>query len=350
MNVGQPRIAMVSGEPGQLLTALHSLPSRPLVRAFADLFADGEAILHFQPRVLIHAQGEPGEAEIGALRLLRSLQPALSVVLVVAREREAVLKPMARQLGAALLLQPFAPEDVAEALGLVTHPLAAEAMEVLVEFARAISDEVNNPLLFVAGHLQLIQQGGGEGKVTDMQGRLRAMDSSLQRIHAAMEKVRTFTRAVCALGQGQRLGLAALLTEATRTVRARVGCEVALFLDPTATDAALRGDPELLGAALEHLLRCAIEIARQEPLRGLTARVEGDRVILHLELLAPAIADWQLPPTFEPHRLGRVLRNTSLGLGLLLVQTIVHAHGGEALARRRADRTVLLEIALPVAS
>ena len=76
----------------------------------------------------------------------------------------------------------------------------------------------------------------------------------------------------------------------------------------------------------------------------------GDGARIRIEAGGLRLGDWQLPKAFDPYSLQRVLRGTPHGLSLFLAQTVVHAHGGAATARRRPDGTVLLDLLLPRAA
>ena len=98
--------------------------------------------------------------------------------------------------------------------------------------------------------------------------------------------------------------------------------------------ALLRGFEPDLQSALEELMRVGVDFAGIGC--GAEIRLEAleDALSLSLILNGPGLGDWQLPRTFEPYYLNRVLRGSPHGLSLFLVRTVVHAHGGQALAQR----------------
>ena len=70
-------------------------------------------------------------------------------------------------------------------------------------------------------------------------------------------------------------------------------------------------------------------------------------VRLRLQITGAGLEDWRLPRTFEPYYLNRLLRGSSQGLSLFLVQTAVHGHRGQATARRLPDASLALDLSLP---
>ena len=110
------RIAVVGPVDDRLVGDLRRLPLRPEVQQCKSLTSDSEALARFQPDLLAIAMPpDPGE-ETGALRLLRQLWPVLGVLLVVSAEGEVAATPLARRLGARLLVHPDTPGHLAAAL------------------------------------------------------------------------------------------------------------------------------------------------------------------------------------------------------------------------------------------
>jgi hypothetical protein len=75
----------------------------------------------------------------------------------------------------------------------------------------------------------------------------------------------------------------------------------------------------------------------------------GATVRVRLLVDAGRLMAWQLPRTFEPYYLSRILQGTPHGLSLFLIQLIAHRHGGRALARWAERGELGLELELPAA-
>ncbi|WNG40957.1 PAS domain S-box protein [Archangium violaceum] len=79
---------------------------------------------------------------------------------------------------------------------------------------------------------------------------------------------------------------------------------------------------------------------------------EGDPVVLHIQNHGPPIPTGLLPHLFDPFRRGRGLehgerRSEGLGLGLYIVQEIVHAHGGSIDVTSNAEEGTTFTVHLP---
>jgi hypothetical protein len=110
----------------------------------------------------------------------------------------------------------------------------------------------------------------------------------------------------------------------------------------------IRGGHLGLDESLEVLTRVAAELHSVGcQVHFQLARLEG-ALRLRMALRGPGLEDWRLPRTFEPYYLNRLLRGSSQGLSLFVVQTAVHAHGGQATARRLPDGSLAVDLLLPL--
>lgn len=338
------RIAIVSTNATDLLAVVDALASRPRTQVFDDLFSAAADVLRLRPDLLFLQQDDLTAADTAAVRLLRSLQPDLSVVLVCPRAREATLASRARDVGIGLLTEPFTVAEVAGLTAAVSERRAHDSLASMHDFARGVADEINNPLLAVSGHLQLLAQHLADDP--DRRRQVESMRQGLRRIEASVDKLTLLSRAANGARRSDAVDLTALLRDIAAT--AADGPRL-LSVPPTVT---VRGDAGLLRAALTSLcdvgraLASAAAVAELELLPPSTQPVAVVRMALAGELLA----DWRLPRTFEPYYLNRILRGTAHGLDLFLVQAITEGHGGKALARRDAGQRVLLELHLPAAT
>jgi signal transduction histidine kinase len=339
------RIAVVGPVDERLLGDLRRLPLQPEVRACTSLVTDSEALARFQPDLLVIAlPAEPAE-EIGALRLLRQLWPALGAMLVVSPEQELAMAALAQRSGARLLVHPCSPGSLAgaveQALGGGDRPHA----DAFLDLVRGLADEINNPLQFVAGHLQLLRASFANAPERERRDAVHAALRGIERVHGSLERLRLLTEA----GNGPRQSTAVDLTHAMRSALAERRPDetpqavIAVPVGPHTVS----GDVEHLTEAVRALRAFADDLARAgaEVQLDLTALPDAQR--LRLVARGGLLANWRLPRTFEPYYPSRALRGQSLGLGLFLAQTVVLGHRGQAQARRLADGALQLDFVLP---
>ena len=355
------RIGIAGLEDQSLLDELSTLPSRPEHQTFPDLFGEADAIVHADLDVLV--LGAPADStELGgALRVLRSLAPGLGLIVAASDEREVELLPICRRSQARWLRLPLHKGALAAALEQALVHSDRPSEEVFLDLARGFADEVNNPLMFLSGHLQLLQVQLGDSD-PDVIEQVRAAMEGTTRIQRSVERIRLVSRA--ALGPRSRedidldLVLNQALTDAAKAVQngdVRDGLTSAeaasngptVVREPTAGPFRISGERQVLEQALTLFAQVGCELHRffGEVHFELT-RVDA---AIRLRLLAagPAVADWRLPRSFEPYYLNRLLNGTAHGLSLFLLQTAVHAHGGQATARRMPSGALALDVQLP---
>src|SRR5690606_32940363 len=106
-------------------------------------------------------------------------------------------------------------------------------------------------------------------------------------------------------------------------------------------------DRRLLREALRHLVGTAPALASRAEHAALRLERRAGEIGIGLELRGAPREGWRLPRAFEPYYIAGAMRGSSFGLGLFIVQRIVHAPGGGAVALRRLVGTVVFDLALP---
>ncbi len=119
------------------------------------------------------------------------------------------------------------------------------------------------------------------------------------------------------------------------------------LLVETPDEALVRGDEDLLAAALEHLLDNAFAYAPAGTPIRISAQASGDSVVLSVEDEGPGLASAELERVFEPFVRGTAAGTSDgSGLGLALVRRIAQAHGG-AVRAVAAGAGTRFELVLP---
>ncbi|MEY4674682.1 MAG: hypothetical protein RL148_2466 [Planctomycetota bacterium] len=336
------RIALLGDDLADLATELRSLPSGPTVREFRGLFEEAGALGEFQPDA-VFASGACCDAEgLGALRMLRAQHPDLGVCLTGHAASEPVLEPMARRLGGRILTKPWLPGQPAAVLRHLLCGSDRPAEEVFQDLARGVADEVNNPLLVASGHLQLLE-ALVDPKDASLRPTLSALREGMDRIRAAVERLRLVNRAASAPQQRRALDLHALAVAAAN--EAAPGMPV--LREPDATAVPVLLDEDVARPALVALASLCREFRDSgASVHWVVSRFPGS-ARLRVRLAGTAFAHWRLPATFEPWFAARALRGTAHGLALPVVQALTLSHGGEALARRTPDQAVAIDFLLP---
>lgn len=337
------RIAVVGPADERLASDIRQLPLRPEVRVARALVADSEGLLRFQPDVLVIAFGpEPGE-EIGALRLLRQMWPALGVVVATSAPHEIEHAPLAQRLHAQLLVYPESTGQLAAILEQAWLGSDRPRADTFVDLARGIADEINNPLMFVSGHLQLLR-ASLQGPERDRRDQVAAALAGLGRIEASVERLRALSEAASGPRTRADVDLAALLADAAATPPRSA---TTAHVPPPTGGHVVRGDAAQLQAVVRTLVHFADELAAAGAATELLLESTGEARRLRILARGTPVAAWQLPQSFEPYYPSRALRGQCAGLGLFHAQTVVLGHRGQAIARRLPDGALQLDFVLP---
>lgn len=343
------RIGLCSRDATPLQTDLRALPGRPEVEAYDSIFSAAQKLLAFQPDALFVrvSVDMPLEELAGAVRLLRSALPQCAVVLLAARDREIALSPLCARVGAHFLAEPYAPAELLAAFDHALRAVERPRAEVFLDLVHGIADEINNPLMFLMGHLQLLQLQLDPTRDRDHLEQIAAALGGAQRIHETVERMRRIEAAAAGPRRADAVDVWSVL-HALTTEPAGGATSVAIVREPADASFAVLGDAEILRPALSGL----VDLAREFKQHGTeahfaVARMDG-AVRVRLALRGKDVADWSLPRTYEPYYLARALRGSPHGLALFHVQAAAHGHRGRATARLLPDATVAIDMELPL--
>lgn len=338
------RIAVVGKVDERLLGDLRQLPLAPEVQPMSSLIADTEALMRFQPEVLLVQLGPNRDEDVGAIKLLQRLWPTLRTALICTPADEVTTGPVAARVSAKLLVYPEAPGQLAAVLEQLMQDSDRPRPELFVGLAHGLADEINNPLLFVSGHLQLLRAQLAEHQLRDHRDQVDAALAGLQRIQTSVDRLRLLSQAADGPRASDKVDIAELVSAA---VAARSPDQPTATIDMAAEPVVARGDREQLDLAVQAIVAFADEVAALTGACHLSLTSSGKAVRMQVSATGPSLAAWQLPNTFEPFYPQRVVRGRSHGLGLFLAQTIVLGHRGQATVRRRQDGTLQFDFVLP---
>ena len=339
------RIAIANGRDPPLAGELAALPMATAIATFGSLFADTEALVAHAPDLLFVGDDAAADgAELsGAIRLLQALRPDLAVVIVAEATREVALHDVCTRTGARLLRTPL---QAGELSSVVDHALAGgnrPREEVFLDLARGFADEINNPLLFLMGHLQLLQL---QCETEELRQQLATAMSGAARIQSTVERVRLLAQAASGPRQIDLVDLRAELQ--TGIAQHFTAAPPPVLCEPDSASFTIRGDRELLRPAIDLLLRVAAELQGLGTAAHCVLTRFERAVRLRLQLVGPGLESWRLPRTFEPYYLNHLLRGSSHGLALFVVQAAVHGHRGLCTARRLPGDALAIDLSLRV--
>jgi len=338
------RIAVIGDVDEHLVGELRALPLGPEVRSLTSIVGDTEALMRFQPDVLLARLGEDPSEDVGAVKLLRRLWPALAVGVLADAQREVQLAPVAKRMSAELIDYPSANGQLAAAVEQLLQGGDRPRPELFVDLAHGLADEINNPLMFVSGHLQLLLAQLESSGDDDRGGQVQAALQGLTKIQAAVDRLRLLSEAADGPRRRVRVDLAGLIAGA---VAARTPDAPNASVEMPPGEQVVEGDREQLSLAVTAIVEFADEVAAIAAQSHLVLSADATALRVRLVIRGQGLATWRLPNTFEPFYPQRLIRGQSHGLGLFLAQTVVHGHHGQATARRLPDGSLQLDFLLP---
>ena len=338
------RIAVVGSIDEKLIGELRKLPLQPEVRPVASLLDDTEVLMRFQPELLLVQFDTSPDEDIGAVRLLQRLWPTIRVGIISTTADEIASGSIASRLSAQLIVYPNTPGHLAAVLEQMLHGGDRPRPEHFVDLAHGMADEINNPLLFVSGHLQLLRASMNNPTETRRRDQIDAAMKGLKRIEAAVDRLRFLSQSADGPRQTEAVDLANLLADSVS--QRHHDSEAASVTIPPGPQM-VQGDREQLGLAIAAVVEFADELAQAVDECHLQLSATNCAQRLRVTARGKGLATWQLPKTFEPFYPQRLLRGQSHGLGLLLAQTVVQGHGGQATVCRLRDGALQLDFLLP---
>jgi PAS domain S-box-containing protein len=205
------------------------------------------------------------------------------------------------------------------------------------EFLATLAHELRNPLAPIRNSLHILRLTG-----TDTAAQVRVVDMMERQVHHIVRlvddlmEVSRITRGKIDLRK-ELVELAAIVHNAVETAVPVVeGAGHRLAVDLPSEPMLVEADPVRLAQVVANLLNNAAKYTEAGGQLSLTARREGSQVALSVRDTGVGIPAEMLPRVFDlftqiDRTLGRA--QGGLGIGLALVKSLVHLHGGEVEAR-----------------
>jgi PAS domain S-box-containing protein len=106
-------------------------------------------------------------------------------------------------------------------------------------------------------------------------------------------------------------------------------------------------DPDRLAQAVSNLVGNALQHGARDTPVEVALRHEGPLLVLTVHNQGPPIPEALLPRVFDPFRRAHTGTRQGLGLGLYIVQQLIHAHGGSLSVSSQVDAGTTFTVRLP---
>ncbi|MBN1209493.1 MAG: PAS domain-containing protein, partial [Myxococcaceae bacterium] len=224
------------------------------------------------------------------------------------------------------------------------------AVDFQEQLVGIVSHDIRSPLGAIISWARIMAAGGPPPE--EQQRTFRRITSAALRIERLTRLLLDFSRA--RLGGGitlepRRCDMHDLLQKVTHEFRVAYP-ERAVVCEQDGPDTTGTWDPDRLGQVLSNLVENALKYSPPDTPVRLAARGGKEQVVLEVHNQGTPIPSELMPHIFEPFRRGPQASRTaktSYGLGLYIVQEIVHAHGGTIEVRSNIEEGTTFTVCLP---
>jgi signal transduction histidine kinase len=224
------------------------------------------------------------------------------------------------------------------------------AVDFQEQLVGIVSHDIRSPLGAIISWARIMAVGGPPPE--EQQRTFKRITSAALRIERLTRLLLDFARA--RLGGGitlepRRCDMRDMLQKVTHEFRVAYPDRTVAF-EVEGEEPHGSWDPDRLGQVLSNLLENALKYSPPDTPVRLSARGDKEQVVLEVHNQGKPIPPELMPQLFEPFRRGPQASRTaktSYGLGLYIVQEIVHAHGGTIDVRSNIEEGTTFTVSLP---
>ncbi len=228
-----------------------------------------------------------------------------------------------------------------------------ERLALVGQLAAGVAHEINNPLAFVSGNLQHLEELRLRGEAcapSELEAIHRETLEGVQRIHQIVQDLKTFARDDSS--DGDTSSAAEVVAEALRLGRPRLRGGVRVIDEVPAWLAPVRFARGRFVQVVLNLLTNAVDAtaatrAPSGPEIRIGAKEQEDTVVFHVEDNGPGIPEHVLERMFEPFFTTKS-PGVGTGLGLALCREYLERVGGTITAENRASGGARFVVTLPM--
>ena len=229
----------------------------------------------------------------------------------------------------------------------------ADRMSSLGTLAAGIAHEINNPLTYVMGNVELVAERAAAGEVPDGAGitaQLDAVRTGLERIRKTVRALKTFSR-----GDEETLGavdVVPVLDSCIDIAESQLRHRGRIVREYASVPKVVGNDARLAQVFLNLLVNAAQALDESRAAQNrvvVRVAVEGARVTVEVLDNGCGIAPEHLPQVFDPFFTTKPV-GVGTGLGLFVCHGIVEALGGEIVVDSPSGRGTSVRVRLPTAS
>lgn len=249
--------------------------------------------------------------------------------------------------------------DVTQEKAMTARLMQADRLSAIGTLAAAVGHEINNPLTFVQGNVQLAAEklsrmqstvdSSGASILNDVFEMLRDASLGVDRIASIVRQLRTFARVD---ERPRSLDLATVIQSALRMAENQLRYRADLIVELPTLPPVLGQEGPLAQVFLNLLLNAVQAFVDDDKTRNqirVTGRAEGDHVVVSISDTGRGIPADVLPKIFEPFFTTKHI-GEGTGLGLATSRQIIGSHRGELRVSTQVGVGTRFDVVLPIGS
>ena len=272
------------------------------------------------------------------------------VVVPVSVTISPITDPDGRSVGSAVIAR-----DISQQIKLQERLVIADRMVSVGTLAAGMAHEINNPLAYVTGNLDILLEelqaiGGGSpsSRIQDLEGMVLEARGGSERIRKLVRELMTFSRP-----EAERravIEVRPVIEQAIRMAFNEIRQRARLVKDYGATPPVFADDARLGQVFINLLVNAAQSIAEgnveDNEIRIVTSTDEAGRAVMEIRDTGRGIPGAVIGRIFDPFFTTKAV-GVGTGLGLSICHNIVTGMGGEITARNNEARGATFRVALP---
>jgi len=246
-----------------------------------------------------------------------------------------------------------------------TNAIQSDRVIALGTLAASVAHEINNPLTYILGHLDLlgeslnqldwVTQGLADPARRDFRDLADVMRESLEPVRAGTERIASITRELRTFSgpfvETALVDVQAAVASVLKLIGKELESRAEVDVDLRKTSP-VRGDPARLVQVILNLVVNAMQALPADRARTnrvwVSAADEDDAVVIEVADNGPGVRPEERERIFEPFRTTKEVGDGS-GLGLFVCRSIVNAWSGTVTVDERPGGGARFRVVLPIA-
>ena len=247
--------------------------------------------------------------------------------------------------------------DVTQDKAMTARLMQADRLSAIGTLAAAVGHEINNPLAFVQGNLELAIRklsnlrtavgGAGTSILNEVIEMLGEAGIGVERIGSIVRQLRTFARAD---ERPRSIDVCAVVQSALRMAENQLRYRARLIVELPTLPPVVGQEGPLAQVFLNLLLNALQALGDADGDRNqirVTGRADGDHVVVSISDTGSGIAPDVLPKIFDPFFTTKQI-GEGTGLGLAISQQIIASHRGELRVSSEVGVGTQFDVVLPI--